>query len=308
MGTPEFAVETLQAILDAGHEVPAVVTMPDKPAGRGQKIKMSAVKEFALSNGLRVLQPEKLKDENFIAELRSLNADLQVVVAFRMLPEIVWAMPRLGTINVHASLLPNYRGAAPINWAIINGETKTGVSTFLLRHDIDTGDIIKQESVAIEPNDNAGTIHDKLMHLGAKLAVETIGLLEKGCATFNRQADIDPQTLRPAPKIFKDDMKINWSKNATDVINLIRGLSPYPAAWTEITDVKGDLYSLKIFSAHIVYDHVLGEGKVYSDGKKLLIFGASDHAIAIDELQLNGKKRMDVASLLRGFKIKNSDN
>lgn len=305
MGTPEFAVATLEALIDAGHDIAAVVTMPDKPAGRGRQLKPSAVKVYAQSKGLRIMQPEKLKDEAFVSELRELNADLQVVVAFRMLPEVVWAMPRFGTINVHASLLPNYRGAAPINWAIINGEAKTGVSTFLLKHDIDTGDIIYQESIDIEPEDNAGSVHDKLMALGAKLAVKTVDAIGGETAEFHRQDDIDPATLKPAPKIFKEDMHINWNACTTDVINLIRGLAPYPAAWTTFTDEKGVQSTVKIFKAH-KSDELLAPGQISTDGKKTLSIGTSDGSVRIEELQLSGKNKMAVQALLQGYHIDSS--
>lgn len=305
MGTPEFAVATLEALIDAGHDIVAVVTMPDKPAGRGRQLKPSAVKVYAQGKGLRVMQPEKLKDEAFISELRSLNADLQVVVAFRMLPEVVWSMPRLGTINVHASLLPNYRGAAPINWAIINGEAKTGVSTFLLKHDIDTGDIIYQEAIDIDPEDNAGSVHDKLMVLGAKLAVKTVDAIGGGTAEFHRQDDIDPATLKPAPKIFKEDMHINWNARTTDVINLIRGLAPYPAAWTTFTDEKGVQSTVKIFKVK-ESDESLEPGQISTDGKKTLSIGTSDGSVSIEELQLSGKNKMAVQSMLQGYHIDTS--
>ncbi len=305
MGTPDFAVATLEALIDAGHDIAAVVTMPDKPAGRGRQLKPSAVKVYAQSKGLKILQPEKLKDEAFVSELRELNADIQVVVAFRMLPEVVWSMPRLGTINVHASLLPNYRGAAPINWAIINGDAKTGVSTFLLKHDIDTGDIIYQESIDIEPEDNAGSVHDKLMVLGAKLAVKTVDAIGNGTAVFHKQDDIDPATLKPAPKIFKEDMRINWNASTKDVINLIRGLAPYPAAWTTFTDEKGVQSTVKIFKASRS-DEKLEPGQISTDGKKNLLIGTSDGSVRIEELQLSGKNKMPVQALLQGYHLDSS--
>lgn len=304
MGTPDFAVETLDALIGEGHEIVGVVTMPDKPAGRGQQLKPSPVKVYAESKGLRILQPVKLKDPAFVEELRSLQADMQVVVAFRMLPEIVWAMPRLGTINVHASLLPNYRGAAPINWAIINGEKQTGISTFLLKHDIDTGDIIFQEAIDIEDSDDAGSVHDKLMKLGAKLAVKTVAAIGDGTATFHRQDDIDPQRLKPAPKIFKEDMKIDWTRPTKNVVNLVRGLSPYPTAWTTLTDAKGNELSTKIFRVSDAGNlRSLAPGApLVADGKKLFI-GTGDGAVEVHELQLCGKKRLTTESLLRGFHL-----
>lgn len=300
MGTPDFAVATLEALIEAGHDIVGVITMPDKPAGRGRQLRPSAVKVYAQAHGLKIMQPEKLKDESFIEELRSLNADIQVVVAFRMLPEVVWDMPRLGTINVHASLLPNYRGAAPINWAIINGEKKTGVSTFLLKHDIDTGDIIFQESTQIGPDDDAGSIHDRLMLIGARLAVQTVDAVGNGTAIFHKQDDIDPATLKPAPKIFKEDMRIRWDRPTSSVVNLIKGLSPYPAAWTTITDQKGVQSTLKIFKAR-PSGEPLEPGEVSTDGKKTLLIGTADGSVIIDELQLSGKNRMTTQSLLQGF-------
>lgn len=300
MGTPDFAVATLDALIHAGHDIVGVVTMPDKPAGRGRQLRPSAVKVYAQAHGLKIMQPEKLKDESFIEELRSLHADIQVVVAFRMLPEVVWAMPRLGTINVHASLLPNYRGAAPINWAIINGEKETGVSTFLLKHDIDTGDIIFQESTPIGPDDDAGSIHDRLMLIGARLAVKTVDAVGNGTAIFHKQDDIDPATLKPAPKIFKEDMRIRWDRPTSCVVNLIKGLSPYPAAWTTITDQKGAQSTLKIFKARPSGER-LDPGQVRTDGKKTLLIGTADGSVIIDELQLSGKNRMTSQALLQGF-------
>lgn len=300
MGTPDFAVATLEALIEAGHDIVGVVTMPDKPAGRGRQLRPSAVKVYAQAHGLKIMQPEKLKDESFIEELRSLNADIQVVVAFRMLPEVVWSMPRLGTINVHASLLPNYRGAAPINWAIINGEKETGVSTFLLKHDIDTGDIILQESTQIGPDDDAGSVHDRLMLIGARLAVQTVDAVGNGTAIFHKQDDIDPATLKPAPKIFKEDMRIRWDRPTSSVVNLIKGLSPYPAAWTTITDQKGVQYTLKIFKAR-PSGEPLEPGEVSTDGKKTLLIGTADGSVIIDELQLSGKNRMTTQALLQGF-------
>lgn len=300
MGTPDFAVQTLEALMEAGHEIAAVVTMPDKPAGRGRQLRPSAVKAYAESKGLKIMQPECLKDQEFVDELRSLEADIQVVVAFRMLPEIVWAMPKHGTINVHASLLPNYRGAAPINWAIINGEKQTGISTFLLKHDIDTGDIIYQEAIDIEESDDAGSIHDKLMHLGAQLAVKTVEAIGNGTAPFHKQDDIDPDTLKPAPKIFKEDMRIDWAKSTKDVINLVRGLSPYPAAWTTIRDMKGNEVSAKIFKVQASDKGCIGVGKIAIDGKRMHI-GTTDGAVEVIELQLSGKTRMRVSDALNGF-------
>lgn len=306
MGTPEFAVESLKAIVDAGYEVVGVVTMSDKPAGRGQKLMQSAVKQYAVEKGLRVLQPEKLKDEVFLSELRSLDADLQVVVAFRMLPEVVWAMPRLGTFNLHAALLPQYRGAAPINWAVINGDKQTGATTFMLNHDIDTGDIMLREAVDILPEDNAGTVHDKLMTMGADMVVRTIEAIEDGVAPKLSQDELAKGIeLRPAPKIFKEDMHICWDRPSEQVHNLVRGLSPYPAAWTELKNQDGNMISAKIFRTSIIEGEALEAGALKSDGKTYLHIGTADGALSIEEIQLAGKKRMDIKTFLQGFRVNN---
>lgn len=309
MGTPEFAVASLDALIKAGHDVAAVVTMPDKPAGRGQKIQKSAVKLYAEKHGLRVLQPEKLKDESFINELREINAEIQVVVAFRMLPEIVWNMPPRGTYNVHGSLLPKYRGAAPINWAIMNGDEFTGVTTFKLTHEIDTGDIAIQREIDINSSDNAGTVHDKLMAEGAIAIVETLDKLAKNKLVLKPQSQ---KGLRPhhllAPKIFKEDMKINWSLSPYKVHNKVRGLSPYPAAWTDV-DLPGKKEGepFKIFKGDFVIlaDYHLFPGEVYICRKStnLLYIGTGDihTAYQVDELQLAGKKRMDAKTFINGL-------
>lgn len=301
MGTPEFAVESLKSLVEAKHEIVGVVTIPDKPAGRGQKLSQSAVKTYAIEHNFRVLQPVKLKDPEFVEQLRSLNAELQVVVAFRMLPEIIWDMPKHGSINLHASLLPQYRGAAPINWPIINGDTETGITTFKLKHEIDTGDIYMQRRIDIEPADNAGTIHDKLMMLGGKMVVETVEIIESGKAIAKDQ-DVLSQNidLRPAPKIFKEDGHICWQKPANDIHNLVRGLSPYPAAWTELPDGKGNYLSAKIFKTS-VSESKLEIGKIDTDGKNFLRIGTADNALNIEELQLSGKKRMETKQFLQGF-------
>lgn len=304
MGTPTFAVESLRAVCDAGYDVVGVVTMPDKPAGRGQKITKSAVKLFAEERGLRILQPERLKDENFLAELRSLQADLQIVVAFRMLPEIVWNMPPLGTFNLHASLLPQYRGAAPINWSVINGDTQTGVTTFRLKHELDTGDIMLQRAIDILPDDNAGSVHDKLMTIGAEMVVETIRNIENEAVKYLEQSNLAPQeTLRPAPKIFKPDMKIDWSQPMSKIHNLVRGLSPYPTAWTELPDTKGNLVSAKIYHTTICENSKLRIGEIETDGKTRVAIGCADGALLIDDIQLAGKKRMDIRTFLSGFRF-----
>src|SRR5574344_639071 len=299
MGTPEFAVESLKSLVEAKHEIVGVVTIPDKPAGRGQKLSQSAVKTYAIEHNFKVLQPVKLKDLEFVEQLRSLNAELQVVVAFRMLPEIIWDMPKHGSINLHASLLPQYRGAAPINWPIINGDTETGITTFKLKHEIDTGDIYMQRRIDIEPADNAGTIHDKLMMLGGKMVVETVEIIESGKAIAKDQ-DVLSQNidLRPAPKIFKEDGHICWQKPANDIHNLVRGLSPYPAAWTELPDGKGNYLSAKIFKTS-VSESKLEIGKIDTDGKNFLRIGTADNALNIEELQLSGKKRMETKQFLQ---------
>jgi len=298
MGTPDFAVASLAALVNAGANVIAVVTAPDKPAGRGMQLQSSAVKQYAVDNGLPVLQPEKLKNPEFLQQLASLKADLQVVVAFRMLPEAVWNMPPMGTVNVHASLLPQYRGAAPINWAIINGETETGVTTFKLQHEIDTGNILLQQSIAINPDDNAGSVHDKLMVAGAEILLKTIHGLVAGTLKEIPQKDVSLNNLKHAPKIFKEDTRIDWNKPVSAIYNMIRGLSPYPAAITELADK-----SIKVYKSHIVSGIHNKEIGIYeTDGKTYLRFAASDGWVHIDELQQEGKRRMDIISFLRGFR------
>ncbi len=302
MGTPDFAVANLKALVDGGYQVVGVITSPDKLAGRGRKLHESAVKKYATDNNLHVLQPEKLKNTEFIAELKSLKADLQVVVAFRMLPEIVWNMPRLGTFNLHASLLPQYRGAAPLNWAIINGEKETGVTTFLLDQEIDTGKILFKEKVDIGNNDNVGDLHDKLMNIGSGLVVKTVDSLATGNFQAIDQAEMkESRNRKHAPKIFKDDCRIDWSKSASEVHNLIRGLSPYPAAWTELEKENGETLGLKVFSTEINKNTSSSPGEIESDGKTYLKVSTSDYWIKINELQLAGKKRMKTEDLLRGF-------
>jgi methionyl-tRNA formyltransferase len=299
MGTPDFAVASLQALVENGYNVVAVVTAPDKPAGRGMQLKASAVKEYAVAQSIPVLQPDKLKNEDFLNELRSYKADLQIVVAFRMLPEVVWNMPEMGTVNVHASLLPQYRGAAPINWAIINGEKETGVTTFRLKHEIDTGNILLQEKVAILPEDNIGTVYDKLMHKGADLLIKTVDGLVNNTITGQPQPESATE-LKHAPKIFKEDGQINWSKNVEEVHNLIRGLSPYPAAYTSI-----DGKQLKIFTSSFEKANTeQPQGHYETDGKSFLKFAAADGWVNCLEVQYEGKKRMPVADFLRGFRAK----
>lgn len=307
-GTPEIASSQLEAIISAGYEVAAVVTVPDKPAGRGKKIQSSHVKETALKYGLPIMQPVSLKSPEFIEELSSLNADMFVVVAFRMLPEVVWSMPRLGTFNLHASLLPQYRGAAPINHAIINGEKETGLTTFLLDKEIDTGEIILQEKVVIEEKETAGTLHDKLMILGNKVVVDTIKMIEEGRLHSQSQESIiqrDNIQLKPAPKIFKEDCKIDWTKDAKSVFNFIRGLSPYPAAHTQLVSENGETIDLKIFDVSLEDrpSDTYEMKQVITDGKSYLKVVLKDFYISINYLQQAGKKAMPVADFLRGARL-----
>ncbi len=306
MGTPDFAVESLRALVEGGYQVVAVVTMPDKPMGRhGSVLQSSPVKKYAESVGLPVLQPEKLKDEAFLTELRSYQADLQIVVAFRMLPEVVWNMPRLGTFNLHASLLPQYRGAAPINWSVINGDTETGVTTFFLSHEIDTGMIIKQKHLPIADTDDVEKVHDALMTMGAALVTETVDLLLEGKANATPQEEFykDPSELRPAPKIFKDTCRINWNQPVKRIYDFIRGLSPYPAAWTELVAADGSKQVLKIYqSEKIIEAHTLAVGTIRSDKKSFLDVAVPDGFLRLHSLQLAGKKRMNISDFLNGNK------
>lgn len=305
MGTPDFAVESLKALVENGYQVVGVITAPDKPAGRGRQLSESAVKQYAAQQNLKVLQPEKLKSPEFIAELESLKADLQIVVAFRMLPEMVWNRPPMGTFNLHASLLPQYRGAAPLNWAIINGEVETGVTTFLLSHEIDTGRIIFQEKVAIGENDSVGDLHDRMMEIGAKLVIKTVDALAEGeIQPIDQEQLIDrPESIKQAPKIFKDDCRIDWARDTESVRNLIRGLSPYPAAWTELMHrEKNEILTAKIYSASRDNSSLpAAPGTLTTDGKKYLKIACPDGWLSIDEIQLSGKKRMKTDELLRGF-------
>ncbi|MBB6274839.1 methionyl-tRNA formyltransferase [Pedobacter cryoconitis] len=297
MGTPDFAVASLNALVEAGFEIAGVVTAADKPAGRGQKLQESAVKKYAVEKGLKVLQPLKLKDPEFIAELKALNADLHVVVAFRMLPEIVWNMPAKGTINLHGSLLPQYRGAAPINHAIINGETESGVTTFFLTHEIDTGNVIFAEKVAITEDDSAGDLHDSLMQTGAGLLVKTVKAIEAG--NYTEQPQIFSAELKHAPKIFKEFCKVDWNNPVKTVYNLIRGLSPYPTAFSVLNDK-----TIKIFKA--VYEETtpsVSPGTFVTDGKTFLKFAAQDGFISLLDVQYEGKKRMLVDEFLRGMRL-----
>ena len=305
MGTPEFAVEPLRCLVEGGYNVVGVLTMPDKPAGRGHKVQFSPVKEYALEHNLPLLQPEKLKDEAFVEELRAWKADLQIVVAFRMLPEVVWNMPRLGTFNLHASLLPQYRGAAPINWAVINGDKETGITTFFLKHEIDTGEVIQQVRVPIADTDNVGIVHDKLMMLGGRLVIETVdAILDETVKPIPQEQMAVVGELRPAPKIFKDTCRIDWSQPVKRIYDFIRGLSPYPAAWTELVQPNGTVVVLKIFETEkIVESHSLPSGTIRTDGKTYIHIAALDGFIDIRSLQLPGKKRLKTDELLRGFRL-----
>lgn len=308
MGTPDFAVESLRQLVEGGYNVVGVITMPDKPMGRhGSVLQPSPVKQYAVEKGLRVLQPVNLKDEAFVEELRSLKADLQIVVAFRMLPEVVWNMPPMGTFNLHASLLPQYRGAAPINWAIINGDTETGITTFFLKHEIDTGEVIQQVRVPIADEDDVEVIHDKLMMLGGRLVTETVDAILAGTVKPIPQEEmisLSEEELRPAPKIFKDTCRIDWSKGVKGVYDFVRGLSPYPAAWTELVNAEGGSQVLKIFQTEkIFFSHGEKIGTLSSDGKNYLRVALADGYLNILSLQLAGKKRMPVADFLRGFKV-----
>lgn len=300
MGTPEFAVTSLKTLLDKGYNVKAVVTTPDKPAGRGKNIQFSDVKKFALEHNLSILQPEKLKSPEFLAQLKEIDADLFVVVAFRMLPKEVWAMPKRGTINLHAALLPDYRGAAPINHAIINGETETGITTFYIDEQIDTGKIIMQERCAIEPEDNIGTLYDKLMFIGAEAVCKTVDIIASGNVNAIEQDSIRTEGLHPAPKITKEFCQINWNNKSIDIHNLIRGLSPYPAAWCYLKD---DITAKIFTSAYSIEKHNLEAGTFVSDNKSFLKVATQDGFVSILELQMQGKKRMAIKDFLNGFKF-----
>ena len=314
MGTPEFAVASLRRLVEEGYNIVAVVTTPDKPAGRGQKIHESDVKVAARELGLPILQPEKLRDPEFVEAMQALQPDLGIVIAFRMLPEIIWSMPKYGTFNLHASLLPQYRGAAPINWAIINGEKETGITTFLLNHEIDKGAIIGQQRMPILPEDNIGTMYDKLMTAGCDLVVDTVEHIAAEDYTPIEQMHIDEATLRPAPKIFKEDCKIDWSWNGERIVNFVRGLSPYPAAWTEIVKVKNDSDTqydndnkknhicIKIYNAeYIFYNITESPGTIKCNNKDIYI-ACSNGWIKVTDLQMANKRRMSANNLLLGFK------
>lgn len=306
MGTPDFAVESLRILVENEYNIVGVITMPDKPGGRGHKLQHSAVKKYALEQNLPLLQPEKLKDEGFLSDLKAWNADLQIVVAFRMLPEVVWDMPRLGTFNLHGSLLPQYRGAAPINWAIINGEKETGVTTFFLTHEIDTGKIILSENLEIGETDNAGKIHDELMHIGAELVRRTVDLIldDKVDAVAQDQLFVDESELKAAPKIFKETCRIDWNKPVDEIHDLIRGLSPYPAAWTELHEEGKDVQAVKIYTSEKIKDDVqFSAGSLRTDNKSYLRVACSDGYIDVTEIQFPGKRAMKIDELLRGYKF-----
>ena len=305
MGTPEFAVESLKRLVEGGYNIVGVITMPDKPMGRhGSVLQPSPVKQYAVSQGLKVLQPEKLKNEEFVAELRSLNADLQIVVAFRMLPEVVWSMPRLATFNLHASLLPQYRGAAPINWAVINGDTETGITTFFLKHEIDTGEIIDQVRVPIADTDNVEVVYERLMRLGGDLVLKTVdAILEGSVKTIPQEELAQVGELRPAPKIFKETCRIDWTIGVKRIYDFVRGLSPYPAAWTELYQEGSDPIMLKIFETEKLFcEHSLAPGTIVTDCKTYFKIASSDGYVNVLSLQLAGKKRMEINDFLRGYR------
>jgi len=305
LGTPDFAVESLDRLYKGGYNIAGVVTMPDKPAGRGHKLLFSPVKQYALDHGLHLMQPVSLKSQEFIDELRGLNAGLFVVIAFRMLPEVVWSMPPLGTFNLHASLLPKYRGAAPINWAVINGDDKTGVTTFFLKHEIDTGDVIDQVAVDILPEDNVGTVHDRLMMLGADLTIKTVDRILEGNLSATPQDALAGEPA-PAPKIFKDTCHIDWTQAAMKIHNLVRGLSPYPAAWTSLVkDDASEPLQMKIFETAVSSETDLAPGTIKIDGDKLYI-SCADRLLEVRSLQLAGRKRMSASDFLRGYDLASS--
>ena len=303
MGTPEFAVESLKAVIRAGYRVKGVVTSQDKPSGRGLQLRPSPVKVYALENNIPVLQPLKLKDPGFLESLRNLHADLQVIVAFRMLPEEVWSMPPLGTFNLHASLLPQYRGAAPINWAVMNGETKTGVTTFFLNHEIDKGSVIFREETDISPEETAGDVHDRLMIMGAHLVLKTIeGIISGKVAAIDQHLIENMVPLHPAPKLFKSDCKIDWNRDSLHLYNFIRGLSPHPSAWSELRTSEGEVLKVKIFFARTVNSSPSDiPGTLITDNRNYLHVSTGNGMIAIEQIQLEGKKQMNISQFLHGF-------
>ena len=305
LGTPDFAVPSLDILIKNGYEVVAVITAPDKPAGRGQKLNISSVKQYALDHNLKVLQPVKLSDPDFLNEVRALNADLQIVVAFRMMPEVLWAMPKHGTFNLHGSLLPQYRGAAPINRAVMNGESKTGVTTFFLRHEIDTGNIVFREEIPIGENESAGELHDKMMMVGAKLVLKTVRALEEGNIVSHKQEEFvaEGEVLMPAPKIFKDDCKLDCSKSVSELHNQVLGLSPFPGAFVDIEKEDGSVFPLKIYKSLPELAGTVLTHELISDGKSSLKLSTADGFLHLLEVQIPGKKRMKADELLRGFKF-----
>ncbi len=303
MGTPEFAVAPLKKLAEAGYEIAGVVTVPDKASGRGLKIQESDVKKYAKGLGCPIMQPEKLKDPSFIEQLRALNADLFIVVAFRMLPEIVWSMPRMGTFNLHASLLPQYRGAAPINWAVINGESETGVTTFMLDKDIDTGSVILRKKCNIEPEDTAGSLHDKLMELGCDAVLESVAMLASGNACLTRQSEIQAGELKPAPKLTKELCKIDWKKDSGSIERLIKGLSPHPGAFSMVQMPDGSITQVKIYDAESSADPCEGNpGEIKIIGKSSMLVKCGKGGVFLKSLQLAGKKRLDAKDFLSGFR------
>jgi methionyl-tRNA formyltransferase len=300
MGTPDFAVTILDAVIKENYKVVGVITAPDKPAGRGRKIQESAVKRYAITHGLKILQPKNLKNLEFLEALKALNANLQIVVAFRMLPQVIWQMPEYGTFNLHASLLPQYRGAAPINWAIINGEQQTGVTTFFIDEKIDTGEMILQEVIEIKPNETAGQLHDKLMHLGSDVVIRTIKLIASGKPNTTKQKDVNP--LKTAPKLTKENSRINWEASPKSIVNLIRGLNPYPLAWTTLRN-GNEVHHLKIYKVHFIEKtHNYEIGKI-NTSKQNIDVAVRNGMIRIDELKLQGKRKMNAKDLLNGFKF-----
>ncbi|HOS47950.1 MAG TPA: methionyl-tRNA formyltransferase [Bacteroidia bacterium] len=305
LGTPDFAVPSLDILIKSGYEVVGVITAPDKPAGRGQKLNISAIKHYALDHNLKVFQPVKLSDPDFLNEVRSLNADLQIVVAFRMMPEVLWSMPKYGTFNLHGSLLPQYRGAAPINRAVMNGERKTGVTTFFLRHEIDTGNIVFRQEIPIGENESAGELHDKMMIVGADLVLKTVKALEEGNIISHVQSEFveEGEMLKSAPKIFKDDCKLNCSRSVADLHNQVRGLSPFPGAFVDIEKEDGSVFPLKIYKSLPEPAGTVLTHELISDGKSSLKLSVADGFLHLLEVQIPGKKRMKADELLRGFKF-----
>jgi methionyl-tRNA formyltransferase len=308
LGTPEFAVPSLDILVKNGYDIVAVITVPDKPAGRGQKLHESDVKRYAVANGIKVLQPIKLSDPIFLEEVRSLNADLQIVVAFRMMPVALWSMPKYGTVNLHGSLLPHYRGAAPINRAIMNGETETGVTTFFLKHEIDTGDIIFRESLPIDPNETAGELHDRMMILGADLILKTVNSIASNNVKEIPQSEfiVPNSTLKIAPKIFKEDCKLDFTKSVAELHNHVRGLSPFPGAYLELQQEDGSIIPIKVFRSLPELAGTVLTHELLTDGKNYIKVSAADGFLYINELQLPGKKRLTAVELLRGFKFDNN--